>query len=221
MARFRVVAGGRLGVTPAWDLSTARVLVISGETLFARALARIVASDPGIEVVEIAAASDQVVSIDDVDVAIVDVDAETPDQLLLRLKTAATKIKICALSVHEQGELMEHCLASGMDAYVVKSSAAQQLPDAIRAICRGQGYADPRAAATLLCNGTFSRRRPLSAREKEITQLIVEGLTNREIGQRLAISEKTIKNHVSNIRAKLDCKVRSQIAVAAVRMGLA
>jgi DNA-binding NarL/FixJ family response regulator len=198
-----------------------KVLVINKEVLFARALARMVASDPAMRVVGIVASSRQVASGADVDVAIVDVDAEPPNDILDRLKGNGEKTKVCALSFHEHGELMEHCLASGIDAYVVKSSAAQGLLDAIRAICQGQGYADPRAAAALLCNGAYSHRRALSAREREIMRFIAQGLTNREIGQRLAISEKTIKNHVSHILSKLNCKARSQIAVTAIRIGLA
>lgn len=198
-----------------------KVLVINKEVLFARALARMVESDPAMKVVGIVAASHLVPSTADIDVAVVDVDAEPPDDILLRLKKNSEKIKVCALSFHEHGELMEHCLASGIDAYVVKSSAAGELLDAIRAICQGQGYADPRAAAALLCNGAYSHRRALSVREREIMRFIAQGLTNREIGQRLAISEKTIKNHVSHILSKLNCKARSQIAVTAIRIGLA
>lgn len=198
-----------------------KVLVVNKEVLFARALARMVAADPAMKVVGIVAATHLVASTDDVDVAIVDVDAEPPDDILQRLKKNGEKVKVCALSFHEHGELMEHCLASGIDAYVVKSSAAGELLDAIRAVCQGQGYADPRAAAALLCNGAYSHRRALSAREREIMRLIAQGMTNREIGQRLAISEKTIKNHVSHILSKLNCKARSQIAVTAIRIGLA
>lgn len=198
-----------------------KVLVINKEVLFARALARMVESDPAMKVVGIVAASHLVPSTADIDVAVVDVDAEPPDDILLRLKKNSEKIKVCALSFHEHGELMEHCLASGIDAYVVKGSAAGELLDAIHAICQGQGYADPRAAAALLCNGAYSHRRALSVREREIMRFIAQGLTNREIGQRLAISEKTIKNHVSHILSKLNCKARSQIAVTAIRIGLA
>ena len=198
-----------------------KVLVVNKEMLFARALARMVATDPSMKVVGIVAATHQVPSTADVDVAIVDVDAEPPDDILYRLKKNSEKIKVCALSFHEHGELMEHCLASGIDAYVVKSSASQELLDAIRAVCQGKGYADPRAAAALLCNGAYSHRRALSAREREIMRFIAQGLTNREIGQRLAISEKTIKNHVSHILSNLNCKARSQIAVTAIRIGLA
>ncbi len=198
-----------------------KVLVVNKEMLFARALARMVAADPGMKVVGIVASTGQIAPNADVDVAVVDVDAEPPDDILQRLKTNGGKIKVCALSFHEHGELMEHCLASGIDAYVVKSSASQELLDAIRAVCQGQGYADPRAAAALLCNGAFAHRRALSAREREIMRLIAQGLTNREIGQHLAISEKTIKNHVSHILSKLNCKARSQIAVTAIRIGLA
>ena len=196
-----------------------KVLIIGNEAQFARVIARTISSDPAIEVVGMAQSTDCVGSTSGVDVAIVDVDAEPPDEILQRLQTKGEQVKVCALSFHEHGELLEHCLASGIDAYVVKSSA-HELPDAIRAISDGHGYADPRAAAALLCSGP-SRRRALSAREREIVRLVAQGLTNREIGHCLAISEKTIKNHVSHVLAKLNCRARSQIAVTAIRIGLA
>ena len=198
-----------------------RVLIVNREALFARALAHVLQADPAIKVVGIAAGCENVGSTASVDIVVVDVDAEPPDEILARFKSNGNAVKVCALSLHAHGELMEHCLASGIDAYVVKSSPPQELLEAIRTVGDGQSYADPRVAAALLRSRPRSQRRVLSAREREVVRLIAQGMTNREIGGELVLSEKTIKNHVSHILSKLHCKARSQIAVAAIRIGLA
>ncbi|HZY99340.1 MAG TPA: response regulator transcription factor [Candidatus Baltobacteraceae bacterium] len=198
-----------------------RVLIVNKEVLLAKALAHVLAAEPGIKVAGTVAESGAVESIAAVDVIVVDVDAEPPDEVLARFKSNGETVKVCALSFHAQGELMEHCLVAGIDAYVVKSSPPQELLDAIRTIGGGQSYADPRVAALLLRDRPRSNRRVLSAREREVVRLVAQGLTNRQIGGRLILSEKTIKNHVSHILSKLHCKGRSQIAVAAIRIGLA
>ena len=94
--------------------------------------------------------------------------------------------------------------------------------------CSGQSAqsepsaADPRIAGAMLRRRSNRSRQSsdLSSREYEIVRLIADGLSNREIGRRLTLSEKTVKNHVSHILAKLKVSARSGVAVYAVRNGL-
>ena len=127
--------------------------------------------------------------------------------------------RICVLSMQLSSETMERCLAHGAEAYVVKDVSPPELVHAIKTVAAGQSYVDPRVAGGLLrdrvLNGT-----ELSARETIVLKLIAEGLANKQIGERLRLSEKTIKRHVARIFAKLNISARAQAAVYAVRVGL-
>jgi DNA-binding NarL/FixJ family response regulator len=200
-----------------------RVVIIEKQMLFAKAVAQVLSSDPDIKVVGIAAERDTPLLNKDVDIVIVDIDTEEIDDVVDLLKNRAPDARICALSAHTQGELMQHCLCAGADAYIVKDSSLQELVAAIKTLGEGASYVDPRVAASLLRRRGPSKRltNELSPREREIIRLIAQGLSNRDIGRRLVLSEKTIKNHVSHIFAKIHCTARSQAAVHAIRIGLA
>ncbi|MDQ2908792.1 MAG: response regulator transcription factor, partial [Candidatus Eremiobacteraeota bacterium] len=130
--------------------------------------------------------------------------------------------RVCALSAQHRPRAMQRALAAKADAYIAKDTSPAMLVEIVHSVAGGEFYADPRIAGAIL------RRRSsrggdmgeLSSREFEIVRLIAEGLSNREIGKRLTLSEKTVKNHVSHILAKLKVSARSGVAVYAVRNGL-
>jgi two-component system, NarL family, response regulator LiaR len=200
-----------------------RVLLVEKQMLFAKAVAHVLSADPDINVVGIAAGRDSAGSAKDADIVIIDIDTEEIDAVVAHFKGRSPDIRICALSTHAQGELMQHCLSAGADAFIVKDSSLQELVTAIKAIGDGSSYVDPRVAASLLRRRAPSNRTKteLTPRERDIICLIAQGCSNRDIGNRLALSEKTIKNHVSHIFAKIHCTARSQAAVHAIRIGLA
>jgi DNA-binding NarL/FixJ family response regulator len=199
-----------------------RVLIIEKQMLFAKAVAQVLSADPDIKVVGIASGREAAVP-KDCDVVVIDIDTEEIDDVVEHFKSRSPGVRICALSAHTQGELMQHCLCAGADAYIVKDSSLQELLAAIKTVGEGNSYVDPRVAASLLRRRGPSNRptSELSPREREIIRLIAQGLSNRDIGRRLVLSEKTIKNHVSHIFAKIHCTARSQAAVHAIRIGLA
>lgn len=199
-----------------------RVLIIEKQMLFAKAVAQVLSADPDIKVVGIASGRDAAIP-KDCDIVVIDIDTEEIDDVVEHFKSRSPGIRICALSAHTQGELMQHCLCAGADAYIVKDSSLQELLAAIKTVGEGNSYVDPRVAASLLRRRGPSNRptSELSPREREIIRLIAQGLSNRDIGRRLVLSEKTIKNHVSHIFAKIHCTARSQAAVHAIRIGLA
>ena len=200
-----------------------RVLIIEKQMLFAKAIAQVLSSDPDIKVVGIAASRETALLQKDLDVVVIDIDTEEIDDVIEQFKSRSPETRVCALSAHTQGELMQHCLAAGADAYIVKDSSLQELVAAIKTLGEGKSYVDPRVAASLLRRRGPAKRmtNELSPREREIIRLIAQGLSNRDIGRRLVLSEKTIKNHVSHIFAKIHCTARSQAAVHAIRIGLA
>jgi two-component system response regulator DegU len=202
-----------------------RVFIIERQLLFGKAVAQVLSADLDVAIVGIAAdcASSKLID-GQVDVIVVDIDSEDVDVVVEHYRTTCPSARICCLSMYTQPELMQHCLSVGADGYVVKDSSLQELLTAIKSIGEGVSYVDPRVAATLL-----RRRTPmqlpytdqLSPRETDIIRLIAQGLSNRDIGQRLVLSEKTVKNHVSRIFSKLHFTARSQAAVHAIRSGLA
>jgi DNA-binding NarL/FixJ family response regulator len=202
-----------------------RVFIIEKQLLFGTAVAQILSSDPGVSVVGIAADRDSA-RLANVrpDVVVIDIDTDEVDATVEVVRATTPETKICLLSMYSQPEVMQRCLSAGADGYIVKDSSLQELLAAIKAIGEGSSYVDPRVAAALL-----RRRAPahvpytsqLSPRETDIIRLIAQGLSNRDIGRRLVLSEKTVTNHVSRIFSKLHFTARSQAAVHAIRSGLA
>jgi DNA-binding NarL/FixJ family response regulator len=201
------------------------VYIIEKQLLFGKAVAQALSLDPQVRVIGISAERDEAsFPADQMDVLVVDIDTNDIDDVVEHFKTRNPAVRICALSMHTQPELLQHCLSAGADAYIVKDSSLQELLTAIKTVGEGSSYVDPRVAASF-----FRRRRPsntvavsqLSPRETDIIRLIAQGLSNRDIGNRLILSEKTVKNHVSHIFSKLHFTARSQAAVHAIRTGLA
>ncbi len=202
-----------------------RVCIIERQLLFGKAIAQVLATDPGVAVVSIAPNREAAnIAEGQANVIVVDIDSEDVDRVIEHYRAHCPSARICFLSMYTQPELMQRCLSVGADGYIVKDSSLAELLTAIKSIGEGTSYVDPRVAATLL-----RRRSPmnlpytdqLSPRETDIIRLIAQGLSNRDIGQRLVLSEKTVKNHVSRIFSKLHFTTRSQAAVHAIRNGLA
>jgi DNA-binding NarL/FixJ family response regulator len=202
-----------------------RVFIIEKQMLFGTAIAQILSSDTSISVVGIASDRESAhLAKTHPDVVVIDIDNDEVDTMVELVRADSPETRICLLSVYAQPEVMQRCLSAGADGYIVKDSSLQELIAAIKAIGEGSSYVDPRVAAALL-----RRRAPshvpytsqLSPRETDIIRLIAQGLSNRDIGRRLVLSEKTVKNHVSRIFSKLHFTARSQAAVHAIRSGLA
>lgn len=203
------------------------VFIFEQQLLFAKAIAHIIANDPDIavagiardrETARLAECQPSVILID------IDNDSDDVDGLMEYCRSVCPSAKVCLLSIYLRPELMQRCLAAGADGYIVKDCALHELVSAIKTVGEGSGYVDPRVAANLLrrrTTTTISYTNDLSPREADIIRLIAQGLSNRDIGQRLVLSEKTVKNHVSRIFSKLHFTARSQAAVHAIRNGLA
>lgn len=158
------------------------------------------------------------------DVILLDIDGlgEPIETAIDRCETVSPQSRICVLSINSRARIMQRALSARAAGYVVKDTPPAMLVDIVRSIARGEYYADPRIAGSVLRRRTI--RKPvdpiLSNREIEIVRLIADGLSNREIGARIALSEKTVKNHVSVILAKLKMTARASVAVYAVRNGI-
>lgn len=202
-----------------------RVFIVEKQLLFGAAIAQILSSDPDISVTGVAA-DKEAANLTEArpDIIVVDIDAEDVDATVDYFRAVLPASRICFLSMYTQPELMQQCMSAGADGYIIKDSSLQELASAIKTIGAGSSYVDPRVAAALLRRRSGSHvpySSQLSPRETDIIRLIAQGLSNRDIGRRLVLSEKTVKNHVSRIFSKLHFNTRSQAAVHAIRSGLA
>jgi DNA-binding NarL/FixJ family response regulator len=125
------------------------------------------------------------------------------------------------LTVSEDKDKLLAAFKSGARAYVLKGVSPQELASVIRSSARGDVYVSPSLAVEMLVSLTRGHApdslQELTSREREILRLIGKGLTNREIGAQIFLSEKTIKHHVTNILQKLQVRSRVEAALFAAR----
>lgn len=143
-------------------------------------------------------------------------------QTLELIRKRKLSIKILMLTIHNEIEYLEKAKSLGVDGYILKDSESSVLKKAIRVVYDGNSYIQSNMAMMLRERDNFqmtiqSSQGGLTKREIEVLKLLAEGLFNKEIAYKLLISEKTVKNHVSNIFKKLDVSDRTQAAVYAIR----
>ncbi len=144
-------------------------------------------------------------------------------QVLQKLKENKCLSRILILTIHNEIEYLMKAVDIGVDGYILKDSESDVLRKAIFAVKSGESYIQSELAALLkekLENsdkGILEEESILTKREMEVLRLLTEGLFNKEIAYHLSISEKTVKNHVSNIFKKISVSDRTQAAVYAIR----
>jgi DNA-binding NarL/FixJ family response regulator len=137
---------------------------------------------------------------------------------------ASPKVKVLILTMHENEEYIRGALACGAMGYILKDAAVRELLNAIRSIQRGESVLSP--AITRLVIEDYLRwgelqtdpsNHELSAREREVLQLIAEGYTNKQISEILSISIKTVQSHRANLMRKLDLHDRGELIKYAIQ----
>lgn len=202
-----------------------RVAVIEPQALFRRAIIQLLNAGEYFLIkessdVEAAAASKP-------DVILFDVDFHKGDPVesIKYIREACPSAKICILSIQPQQDLLARSLLFGVEGYIVKDIAMEDLTRALLTIHQGNVYVDPSLAGNMLRRLNNSRLRndpsELSERETEVIRLIALGLSNRQISGKLYLSEKTVKNHISRIFSKINVTARTQAAIFALKTGIA
>ncbi len=144
-------------------------------------------------------------------------------QVLQHIRESKKNVKVLILTIHNEVEYLMRAVELGVDGYVLKDSDSSVLKKAIFSINRGETFIQPELAPMLKVkmeeknNYINNYDDSLTKREIEVLKLLAEGLFNKEIAYMLAISEKTVKNHVSNIFKKINVSDRTQAAVYAIR----
>lgn len=153
------------------------------------------------------------------DIVMSNVDGPTATQ---RIRESWPQIAVIALTSFLDEELVQRAIGAGATGYLLKNVSATQLAEAIRAARQGRSTIDPAAVQVLVesAGQPPPLGRDLTARERDVLALLVDGLTNREIAERLTLSPATVRVYVSNILSKLGAKNRTEAASLALQHNL-
>ena len=146
-------------------------------------------------------------------------------EVLQCINKSNLKVKVLVLTVHNEVEYLIKAVDIGVDGYILKDSESAELKKAIFAITKGENYIQPDLIPALNSkmiekNSDKDKIDSLTKREFEVLKLLAVGMYNKEIAEKLNISERTVKNHVSNIFKKLKVTDRTQAAVFTIRNNL-
>jgi two-component system, NarL family, response regulator DevR len=203
-----------------------RVVLVDDHEIVRRGLKELL-QDEGFEVVgEAGTAADALIRVRALrpDVAILD--ARLPDgsgiDVCRDLRSADPSIACLILTSYDDDDALFAAIMAGAAGYVLKQVHGTDLVDAIRRVAAGQSLLDPAVTARVLERLREGPRRDprlasLTDQERRVLDLVAEGLTNRQIGTRLGLAEKTVKNYVSSLLAKLGLASRTQAAIYATR----
>jgi DNA-binding NarL/FixJ family response regulator len=148
-----------------------------------------------------------------------------------RIKQEVPEVAVLVLTAHDDDEYVFALLQAGANGYLLKTAEMEELVKAIRAVAAGQSALDPVVTGKVVAQFASGRSLPdvlanvkdeyegLTEREMEILRLVGKGLTNKDIGQQLYISDRTVQAHLSNIFSKLGVNSRTEAVMYAVRRG--
>jgi DNA-binding NarL/FixJ family response regulator len=212
-----------------------RVLLVDDQSLFREALATLLDVRDEVEVVGEAADGDEALrqaAALGPDVVLMDLRMPVLDGIAAtrRMRVALPQVRVIALTTFDDDEDVFAALRAGAVGYLLKDVSSSRLIEAILAAARGESVLQPSVAAKVVAQ--FARLSqdpapraqplvvPLSDRELEVLRLVADGHSNREIAGALFLAEGTVKNHVTNVLAKLGVRDRTQAALRAHALGL-
>jgi DNA-binding NarL/FixJ family response regulator len=204
---------------------TTRLLLVDDHKLLREGLRRAV-EDAGFDVVGEAGDGEAAVRLAvelRPDLVLMDVTMPVLDgiEATRRLRQSAPETRVVILTMHGEEETVDRALRAGAVAYLLKDCSIDQVAGTLRAVAAGDTDLSADLARTLLAELPGTGPAPvLSQREAEVLQLFADGCSTVEVGQRLYISAKTVKNHLASIYEKLDARDRTQAVLTAVRMGI-
>jgi DNA-binding NarL/FixJ family response regulator len=207
---------------------TIRVFLLDDHEVVRRGVRELLDAEDDIEVVGEADTAERALAripATQPDVAILDVRLPDGDGIAVcrEIRSAHDEIACLILTSFSDDEALVQAIVAGASGYLLKQIRGNDIVDAVRRVARGESLLDPAVAERV---AQRLRRPPaederlarLTGRERKILTLIADGLTNRQIADNLNLAEKTVKNYVSNLLAKLGMERRTQAAVFAARI---
>lgn len=203
-----------------------RLLIADDHAVVRTGLAQLVATFEDVELVGAACNGEEAVALcaeRRPDVVLMDLEMPELDGIAAtaRIKAAQPAVAVVILTSFSAREQILRALDAGAAGYLLKDAEPEELGRAIRAAARGDAPLDPKAARALLgARRATSPLDSLSDREREVLLMVVEGLANKQIAQRLSISEKTVKAHLTKVFRQIGVTDRTQAALWAERSGI-
>jgi two-component system response regulator NreC len=212
-------------------MTRTKILLADDHAIFRAGLKLLLESQPDFSVIgEAASGQEAIGAVKELGPDLVLMDVTMPGingfEATRRIKAEYPKTQVLALTMHENEQYFFQMLHAGAAGYVIKGAPPEELIEAIRSVTQGQAYLSPALTRRLLDDYLDRVKEgqpaedPLTEREREVLRLIAEGLTSKEIANRLAISPYTVERHRANAMAKLDLHNRAELIRYAIRKGL-
>lgn len=208
-----------------------RILIADDHAIVREGLRALLATESDLELVGEASDGVQAVSKAHAlkpDVILLDMMMPRKDGLeaLIEIKQANPDARVIVLTSFSDDEKVFSAIRNGALGYLLKDSSPQDLLHAIHTVANGEGFLSPSIASKVMREINQPpklppTKDPITEREVEILQFVAKGLTNDEIAEKLVVSERTVRTHVSNILAKLQLANRTQAALYALKEGIA
>lgn len=204
-----------------------KILIADDHDIIRQGLKRIISFEEDMDIVceaENGEKALKVLSEKDIDIVLLDCNMPIMNgiQVLEKIKEKGDIIKVIMLTVENDSKTITEAINIGADGYVLKESAGTEIVNAIRIVNKGEKYIDKSLVSILFSDIKIKNRKEvsvldnLSKRECEVLIKISKGLSNKEIGEQLYLSEKTIKNYATNIFRKINVKDRVQATIFAI-----
>lgn len=211
--------------------SRVRLLIVDDHEIVRLGLRTLLGSRPEFEIVgEATTVAGAVAAAAEARPDVVVMDVRLPDgsgvEACREIKASRPETRVVMLTSYADEEAVEASVVAGAAGYLLKGSGAQELVRTVQVAASGGSLLDPAVTAALLerfrrlASGDEHSPEPLTPQERRVLALIAEGRTNREIGEVLHITEKTVKNYVTTLLAKLQLRRRTEAAAYAARRGI-
>lgn len=209
------------------NLMSTKVMLVDDHALIREGIKQLLEFDGSIDVIE--QASDGAECLEKLqhvqpDILLLDINMPNVNgiEVLEEIKKKNIPVKVLMLTVHSEAEYLVQAVDIGANGYILKDSGSEELKKAIQSVMDGDSYIQPSLIPSLnsrLVNRDIDKEKiaALTKREMKILTQIAGGMFNKEIAMNLNISERTVKNHISNIFKKIDVSDRTQAAVFAIR----
>ncbi len=203
-----------------------RVLIVDDHDLVREGICKLLELYDDIEIVgEAGDGLDTVTKVRELSPELVLLDLNMPRMdgitTIRKIKEINPDVKVLILTIHDGEEYVYEVIRAGAEGYIQKDIKPEELRESIERVINGEKVF-PRAVEDQVSESaaSSSQLEELSTREQEVMELLAKGMSNRNIAETLFISEKTVKNHVSNILKKLSVNDRTQAVILSLKMGL-
>jgi DNA-binding NarL/FixJ family response regulator len=204
-----------------------RILVVDDHPVVRGGLVAVLEDESEFQVVGAAGSAEEATALAErhaPEVVLLDLEMPGMDgvEAIPRLADAAPAARVLVFTAYDTDERVFGAIRAGARGYLLKGASAEEIARAVRVVHAGGSYLEPRVAAKVMAQVGAPGRATnvLSPREREVLQLVAEGLSNKQIARSLSITERTVKFHVSSILSKLGAGNRTEAVTLAAQQGL-